>query len=155
MEELAGTVLAGRSFDPMRGRVVVDDGRIEAVEETATTSTDIVLPAFVNAHTHVGDSVAKEAAVGLGLEEAVVPPDSLKHRRLSAADRELVALADRFHAQLRGPVLIEGETGTGKELFARRVEITEHAAELARIMDLRARRAICPVRLTVACDKLD
>ncbi|OYR42356.1 nucleoside deaminase [Halorubrum sp. Ib24] len=87
MEELTGTVLAGESFEPTRGRLVVDDGRIEAVEETDTESTDIVLPAFVNAHTHLGDSVAKEAAVGLSLDEAVAPPESLKHRRLAAADR--------------------------------------------------------------------
>jgi cytosine/adenosine deaminase-related metal-dependent hydrolase len=71
MEEVTGTVLAGESFEPTRGRVVVKDGRIEAVEETDTESTDIVLPAFVNAHTHLGDSVAKEAAVGLSLDEAV------------------------------------------------------------------------------------
>ncbi|PSQ42653.1 nucleoside deaminase [Halobacteriales archaeon SW_7_68_16] len=45
-------------------------------------------PAFVDAHTHVGDSVAKDAAVGVGLERAVVPPDSLKHRQLRAASRE-------------------------------------------------------------------
>jgi cytosine/adenosine deaminase-related metal-dependent hydrolase len=96
MDEVAGTILVGDSFDPVRGRVVVRDGRIEAVERTATASTDIVLPAFVNAHTHIGDSVAKEAAVGLSLGEAVAPPDSLKHRRLAAADRtELVAAMRR------------------------------------------------------------
>ncbi len=96
MEEFEGTILTGRSFDPVRGRVVVHDGRIEAVERTATDSTAIVLPAFVNAHTHVGDSVAKEAAVGLSLDEAVAPPDSLKHRRLAAADRaDLVAAVRR------------------------------------------------------------
>ena len=96
MEELSGTVLAGESFEPVRGRVVVDDGRIEAIEETDTASTDIVVPAFVNAHTHLGDSVAKEAAVGLSLDEAVAPPDSLKHRRLAAADRaDLVAAMRR------------------------------------------------------------
>ncbi|MES3518482.1 MAG: amidohydrolase family protein [Natronomonas sp.] len=87
MDTVSGTILTGRSFEPLRGRVVVDDGRIESIEETETTSNDIVLPAFVNAHTHLGDAVAKEAAVGLSLEEAVVPPDSLKHRRLAAADR--------------------------------------------------------------------
>jgi guanine deaminase len=91
MEAIEGTILAGRSFDPVHGRVVVEQGRITAVEETPERDSEpdrIVLPAFVNAHTHVGDSVAKEAAVGLGLEKAVVPPDSLKHRRLAAADRE-------------------------------------------------------------------
>jgi guanine deaminase len=95
METLEGTVLAGEPFEPISGRVVVENGRIEAVEETDTASTDIVLPAFVNAHTHLGDSVAKDAAVGLSLEEAVVPPDSLKHRRLAAADRDELVTAMR------------------------------------------------------------
>src|SRR6056297_3148664 len=95
MEELSGTVLAGESFEPVSGRVVVEGGRIEAVEETDTDSTDIVLPAFVNAHTHLGDSVAKDAAVGLSLDEAVAPPDSLKHRRLAAADRDELVSAMR------------------------------------------------------------
>ncbi len=96
MEELSGTVLAGGAFEPVRGRVVVADGRIEAVEATETDSTDIIVPAFVNAHTHLGDSVAKEAAVGLSLEAAVAPPDSRKHRRLAAADRsELVSAMRR------------------------------------------------------------
>ena len=88
MVEFEGRILTGESFDPIAGRVVVEDGRIAAVEETGTDSRDIVVPAFVNAHTHIGDSVAKEAAVGLSLEEAVVPPDSLKHRRLRAASHE-------------------------------------------------------------------
>jgi cytosine/adenosine deaminase-related metal-dependent hydrolase len=47
-----------------------------------------VLPAFVNAHTHVGDSIAKEAGGGLSLDELVAPPDGLKHRLLRAAGRE-------------------------------------------------------------------
>jgi cytosine/adenosine deaminase-related metal-dependent hydrolase len=95
MEEIAGTVLTGRSFDPIRGRVLIEDGRIEAIEECETTSTDIVLPAFVNAHTHLGDSVAKEAGAGLSLEEAVAPPDSLKHQRLAAASRDELVEAMR------------------------------------------------------------
>jgi cytosine/adenosine deaminase-related metal-dependent hydrolase len=110
MEQFEGTILAGESFEPVRGRVVVEEGRIAAVEETDTDATDIVLPAFVNAHTHVGDSVAKEAAVGLSLEEAVVPPDSLKHRRLAAADRgELVAA-------MRRTLRLMGRTGTAVHL---------------------------------------
>jgi cytosine/adenosine deaminase-related metal-dependent hydrolase len=99
MEELSGTILVGRSFEPVRGRVVVEEGRIASIEETETASNDIVLPAFVNAHTHLGDSVAKEAAVGLSLDEAVAPPDSLKHRRLAAADHS--DLVSAMHRTLR------------------------------------------------------
>jgi guanine deaminase len=106
MEQFEGTVLAGESFEPVRGRVVVEDGTIEAVEETATDSDDIVLPAFVNAHTHIGDSVAKEAAVGCSLDEAVAPPESIKHRRLAAADRETLV------AEMRRTVQFMTETGT-------------------------------------------
>jgi len=41
---------------------------------------------------------------------------------VAGADLErLLALADRIHAAPDQPCLIEGETGTGKELFARRV----------------------------------
>ncbi|MFB6299616.1 MAG: amidohydrolase family protein, partial [Halobacteriales archaeon] len=95
MDAVEGTILAGESFEPIRGRVVIQNDRIEAIEDVATDSTDIILPAFVNAHTHLGDSVAKEAAVGLSLDEAVAPPDSLKHRRLAAADRSELITAMR------------------------------------------------------------
>jgi cytosine/adenosine deaminase-related metal-dependent hydrolase len=88
---LEGTILQGRSFEPVEGRLVVEDGEITAIEEALVDSDDILLPAFVNAHTHIGDSIAKEAGEGFSLEELVAPPDSLKHRLLRQADRsELV-----------------------------------------------------------------
>jgi len=107
MKKFEGTVLSGESLNPIRGRVVSEEGRIEAVEETETDSSDIILPAFVNAHTHVGDSIAKDAAVGLSLEEAVAPPDSLKHRRLREAKREKLLTA------IRRTLRFMEETGTG------------------------------------------
>ena len=92
---LEGTVLAGPEYEPIEGRVVVEDGHVEAVEETNTDSTDVILPAFVNAHTHVGDSIAKEAGGGLSLEELVAPPDGLKHRLLREASHEETVAAIR------------------------------------------------------------
>jgi len=83
-----GTVLRGPEFEPIEGRVVVEDGEITAVEETSVDSSKIILPAFVNAHTHIGDSIAKEAGGGLSLDELVAPPDGLKHRLLREASRE-------------------------------------------------------------------
>ncbi len=85
---LEGTILRGREFEAVEGRVVVEDGTIESIEETTVESDQIILPAFVNAHTHIGDSIAKEAGEGLSLEELVAPPDGLKHRLLRAADPE-------------------------------------------------------------------
>jgi len=84
---LEGTILRGRQFEPVEGRVVIEDGEIDAVETGSARSDDIVVPAFVNAHTHVGDSIAKDAGEGLTLEELVAPPDGLKHRLLAEADR--------------------------------------------------------------------
>jgi len=85
---LEGTILVGPEFDPVEGRVVVADGEIVRIEEGSTDSDAVVLPAFVNAHTHIGDSIAKEAGAGLSLDELVAPPDGLKHRLLRAASHE-------------------------------------------------------------------
>ncbi|MDG5775025.1 amidohydrolase family protein [Haloarculaceae archaeon H-GB2-1] len=85
---IEGTLLVGRDFEPTEGRVVVEDGEIAGIEETETDSDAIVIPAFVNAHTHMGDSIAKEAGAGLSLDDLVAPPDGLKHRLLRAASHE-------------------------------------------------------------------
>ncbi|MEF8775246.1 MAG: amidohydrolase family protein [Haloarculaceae archaeon] len=92
---LEGTILRGHSFEPTEGRLVVEDGEIEAIEEADTRSGDVLLPAFVNAHTHVGDAIAKEAGAGLSVDEVVAPPDGLKHRLLAAADRPAQVTAIR------------------------------------------------------------
>ncbi|MFC6953668.1 amidohydrolase family protein [Halorubellus litoreus] len=98
---LEGLVLRGREFEPVEGRVVFEDGEITAIEEASVESDRIVLPAFVNAHTHIGDSIAKEAGEGLTLEELVAPPDGLKHRLLREATREeLVAAMRRTFAYM-------------------------------------------------------
>jgi cytosine/adenosine deaminase-related metal-dependent hydrolase len=87
--ERTGTILRGREFEPVEGRLVIDEaGRIEAIEAECVESDDVILPAFVNAHTHIGDSIAKEAGGGLSLEALVAPPDGLKHRLLREACRE-------------------------------------------------------------------
>jgi len=84
---LEGTVLTGPEFEPVEGRVVVADGEIARIEEGPVESDDVILPAFVNAHTHIGDSIAKEAGEGLSLDELVAPPDGLKHRLLRESSR--------------------------------------------------------------------
>lgn len=130
-----GTVLVGADFEPIEGRVVVEDGEIVAIEETATGSESIVLPAFVNAHTHIGDSIAKEAGGGLSLDELVAPPDGLKHRLLRAADRET-----KVEAMSRTLTQMES---TGTAAF---MEFREGGVEgVEMLRDALARREIEPV----------
>jgi cytosine/adenosine deaminase-related metal-dependent hydrolase len=53
----------------------------------------IILPAFVNAHTHIGDSFIKHRKIVLpkNIEELVAPPNGLKHRLLrEATDDEII-----------------------------------------------------------------
>jgi cytosine/adenosine deaminase-related metal-dependent hydrolase len=102
-----GTILRGRQFTPVEGRVVIADGEIVAIEEVETESDDVIVPAFVNAHTHIGDSIAKEAGGGLSLDELVAPPDGLKHRLLRSASRE-----ETVEAMARSLRFMES-TGTG------------------------------------------
>lgn len=104
---LEGTVLVGRDLEPRAGRVVIENGAITAVEEIHDEGGRIILPAPVNAHTHIGDSVAKDAGAGLDLDALVAPPDGLKHRRLEAADRSGMIRA------MRRTVRFMHRTGTG------------------------------------------
>ena len=90
---LTGTIFRGRAFEPIEGRIVIEDGEIAAIEEATVDPSSWILPAFVNAHTHIGDSIAKEAGSGLTLEELVAPPDGLKHRLLRGASREELVAA--------------------------------------------------------------
>jgi cytosine/adenosine deaminase-related metal-dependent hydrolase len=129
-----GTVLVGEGYEPIEGRVVVEDGRITGVEETETASDDIVVPAFVNAHTHVGDSIAKEAGGGLGLDELVAPPDGLKHRLLQAASREESVTAIRRSLRYMG----RGGTTACIDFRENGVEGVERLREAAAGLDVEA-----------------
>jgi cytosine/adenosine deaminase-related metal-dependent hydrolase len=53
----------------------------------------LILPTFVNAHTHIGDSFIKQKKINLpkNIEKLVAPPNGLKHKLLSeAADEEII-----------------------------------------------------------------
>ncbi|MGQ4891380.1 MAG: amidohydrolase family protein [Candidatus Njordarchaeia archaeon] len=46
----------------------------------------VIVPGFVNLHTHIGDSFAKEAAYGMDVKSAVGYPNGIKHKLLSIVD---------------------------------------------------------------------
>jgi cytosine/adenosine deaminase-related metal-dependent hydrolase len=81
-----------------KGCLRLDGDQVEEVcygDTPSDSSRSIVLPGFVNAHTHVGDSFAFPAPKGT-VEELVAPPDGYKHRMLRTATREtkLTAMTD-------------------------------------------------------------
>jgi cytosine/adenosine deaminase-related metal-dependent hydrolase len=129
-----GTILRGRELEPIEGRVVVEDGEIAAVEAASTPHDDIVIPSFVNAHTHVGDSIAKDAGEGLTLEELVAPPDGLKHRLLRAADRDEQVAAIRRSLQF----MADGGTAAFLDFREGGVEGVERLQAAARNLPIEA-----------------
>lgn len=88
-----GVVLTGTDLEPIRGRLVVEGGRVSAIEEAAVASDDIICPAFINAHTHLGDSIAKDAGSALTVDALFAPPDGLKHQLLRNAEHEELVTA--------------------------------------------------------------
>nr|QNO44803.1 5'-deoxyadenosine deaminase [Methanosarcinales archaeon ANME-2c ERB4] len=82
---LSGSILCGGDFDAVEGHICIRDGVIaEICEEPGHVDAlahGIILPAFVNAHTHLGDSVLKDPEI-TDIASLVRPPDGLKHRVL-------------------------------------------------------------------------
>ena len=89
-----GTVAAGPELELIEGAtLIVDNGKIAAIEqEPREHGIDLkgalVIPAFVNAHTHIADTGVKELGTGLLVEDAVLPPNGLKHRYLQQLSEE-------------------------------------------------------------------
>jgi len=81
MQTLKGTIIYGDEFEPIDGYITIDHGIIQKIEESTVATDVIIAPCFVNAHTHIGDSVIKDPPF-LPLPELVQPPDGLKHRIL-------------------------------------------------------------------------
>lgn len=90
-QTLKGTIINGDEFVPIDGYITVENGIIKNIEEDTVSSEVIIAPCFVNAHTHVGDSVIKDPPF-LPLSELVQPPHGLKHRILrDTSHNELVS----------------------------------------------------------------
>jgi cytosine/adenosine deaminase-related metal-dependent hydrolase len=89
--------LAGRELELLEEVYITisREGYFEKISDTAPQSRIysvfedcLVLPTFINAHTHVGDSFAKERGFNHSIEEVVEPPNGLKHRLLEEASEE-------------------------------------------------------------------
>jgi len=96
MQEVTSYVVTGRALlgeDLLEEDVsiTVSGGIITAIEPSPGTPDRWIVPAFFNAHTHLGDTVAMDLPARGSLAELVKPPNGLKHRVLAATPRaELV-----------------------------------------------------------------
>jgi len=93
-----GIILKGLDLVPSCENILIDDGVIVEISKDVlegdiiNAEGKIVCPKFLNAHTHIGDSIIKDAGDGLSIDEIVRPPDGIKHLALeSASDDELVS----------------------------------------------------------------
>ncbi len=91
---VSGTIVYGDDFEVREGYLVVRDGKIREIGFDRISSnnsiTGLICPAFINAHTHMGDSIAKDLPY-MPLADLVAPPDGLKHRILGAARPEEIS----------------------------------------------------------------
>lgn len=102
------SIMAGPDMELVqKGFLEIQHGRISRVGKGGDSPANdemnceglIAIPGFVNAHTHIGDSVAKDVGVGLPITEVVSPQHGLKHQILqSTSDTELVTA---MHESLR------------------------------------------------------
>jgi cytosine/adenosine deaminase-related metal-dependent hydrolase len=121
---ISGDVICGDELELREGYVVVRDGKIHDVgfDRVAAEVHGLVCPAFVNAHVHTGDSVAKDLPY-MPLDDLVKPPGGLKHRILGAASSAELAEG------IRSTLADMAATGTGHC-----ADFRENGAEGARLL---------------------
>lgn len=97
-------VLAGEDLQLLEGRsVIVEDGKVKSIEEGdvgdesehVDLDGSILMPGFINAHTHLGDSAFQDIWFGKTLDELFKPPTGLKHALLESADKALISAGIR------------------------------------------------------------
>jgi len=62
------------------------------IEITAEDQNYLMIPGFINSHTHIGDSFAKEHGFNKELSEIVAPPYGLKHKLLRQTSKDIKIL---------------------------------------------------------------
>jgi cytosine/adenosine deaminase-related metal-dependent hydrolase len=97
---ISGTIVYGDGPRLIEGYLCMKDGIITEVgTDSAVDATldGLVTPCFVNAHTHIGDSIIKDPPLS-DLDSLVRPPNGLKHRVLG--ESLAVDLKDAMHRTL-------------------------------------------------------
>ena len=94
MEIISGEILTGSGF--VKGYITLHKNKISEIVRGTPSKKPIckglIVPTFVNSHTHIGDYFIKDKGIDLpkDVEELVAPPDGLKHRLLKEASDEVI-----------------------------------------------------------------
>ncbi|RLF29904.1 MAG: hypothetical protein DRN08_00645 [Thermoplasmata archaeon] len=89
---IRGDIFTGEGFE--RGYIGFKDGRIvehnSGTPSGRTVAEGYIVPCFVNAHTHIGDSFIRKKNIDLPRDvvELVAPPHGLKHKMLREASED-------------------------------------------------------------------
>ena len=93
-----GLILKGLDLTPVRENICIDNSKIIEISkdvlegEIIDAEGCIVCPSFINAHTHIGDSIIKDEGDGLSLGQIVKPPNGIKHLALESAEDDEIIL---------------------------------------------------------------
>jgi len=110
MEFVSGEILTSDGFQKgyigFEKKKIVETGNLNPPKKPI--SKGLIVPSFVNAHTHIGDSFIREKNINLPniIEKLVAPPDGLKHKLLrETSDEEVIK-------SMRNSIDIMIKTGT-------------------------------------------
>jgi cytosine/adenosine deaminase-related metal-dependent hydrolase len=103
---VTGRALLGEDLREEDVSITVSAGIITAIEPCSERPDRWIVPAFFNAHTHLGDTVAMDLPVRGSLADLVKPPNGLKHRILAATPR------DELVRGMRASIAVMLRTGT-------------------------------------------
>jgi len=99
---LSGHALVGEELTLRPVDIIIENGIIAAIEENPRAPGIWICPAFFNAHTHLGDTVAMDCGATGDIASLVTPPGGLKHRLLAEASRG--DLLRGMHASIEGMI---------------------------------------------------
>ncbi|MEA1904990.1 MAG: amidohydrolase family protein [Candidatus Hadarchaeota archaeon] len=129
------TILEGEKLEPVRGYLVVREGKIQEIGEgsPAARSTDLkrgfILPPFVNAHTHLADSVAKEIYLRKPQADVVGPQGEKFDVLSSKSETEIVdAIRSAHRDMLRTGTLAHCDFREGGLAGVKILQKAEHHA---------------------------
>ena len=88
--QISGLAFIGAEFTPENVEITVSRGIITDIVPASAPITRCILPAFFNAHTHIGDTVALDLPADRPLADLVAPPNGIKHQILNSTSPDML-----------------------------------------------------------------